>query len=227
MCAVALAYRSSRLLRTKGLARSGAGRTLARLHRQHGVRDCFADRDGHDADHAGGVCAASPEMANQPDDLRRLAVLAGLAWVTSPQLQRTSDDFFADYQLYKTENAATSIGLGSSSGRNRWGSLPRRRSSDMVRVRPSAYSRGQRRDKFARDYRSTKNHSRHRSGCGSNTGRSRWDSCRSAVIGHGTGSTQGCSRRRRPGHGAAQAPSSEIRTTRRSTSPSSGARSAS
>ena len=37
--------------------------------------------------------------------------LGGLAWVTSPQLQQKSDAFFRDYQLYKTQNAATSIGL--------------------------------------------------------------------------------------------------------------------
>jgi O-antigen ligase len=40
-----------------------------------------------------------------------LAVLAGLAWATSPQLQRTTDTFLRDYQLYKTENAPTSIGI--------------------------------------------------------------------------------------------------------------------
>jgi O-antigen ligase len=37
--------------------------------------------------------------------------LAALSWVTSPQLRRTTDTFFSDYQLYKERNAATSIGL--------------------------------------------------------------------------------------------------------------------
>lgn len=40
-----------------------------------------------------------------------LAIVAGLAWATSPQLQRTADTFLRDYRLYKTENAPTSIGL--------------------------------------------------------------------------------------------------------------------
>jgi O-antigen ligase len=40
-----------------------------------------------------------------------MIVLAGLAWVASPQLRRTTDAFFSDYQLYKERNAATSIGL--------------------------------------------------------------------------------------------------------------------
>jgi O-antigen ligase len=40
-----------------------------------------------------------------------LVVLAGLAWATSPQLQRTMDTFSRDYQLYKTENVPTSIGI--------------------------------------------------------------------------------------------------------------------
>jgi O-antigen ligase len=40
-----------------------------------------------------------------------LAVLAGLAFATSPQLRRTTDSFFRDYRLYKTQNVPTSIGL--------------------------------------------------------------------------------------------------------------------
>ncbi len=40
-----------------------------------------------------------------------MIVLGGLAWVASPQLRRTTDTFFSDYQLYKERNAATSIGL--------------------------------------------------------------------------------------------------------------------
>ena len=40
-----------------------------------------------------------------------LVIMAGLAWATSPQLQRKSDAFFTEYQLYKTQNVATSIGL--------------------------------------------------------------------------------------------------------------------
>ena len=40
-----------------------------------------------------------------------LAVMAGFAWAYSPQLQRTADTFLTDYQLYKTANTATSIGM--------------------------------------------------------------------------------------------------------------------
>jgi len=40
-----------------------------------------------------------------------LAVMAGLALATSPQLQQKLDTFSQDYQLYKTENASTSIGM--------------------------------------------------------------------------------------------------------------------
>jgi O-antigen ligase len=40
-----------------------------------------------------------------------LAVLAGLAFAKSPQLQRTTDSFFTDYRLYKTQNIPTSIGM--------------------------------------------------------------------------------------------------------------------
>jgi len=40
-----------------------------------------------------------------------LAVFAGLAWATSPQLQRTTDAFVSDYQRYKNENLPTSVGL--------------------------------------------------------------------------------------------------------------------
>lgn len=40
-----------------------------------------------------------------------LVIMAGLAWATSPQLQQKSDAFFTEYQLYKTQNVATSIGL--------------------------------------------------------------------------------------------------------------------
>ena len=97
--------RSSVCCGRKDLAGAGAGRDRARLHRQHGVRDRFADSDGHDADHAGGVCAAAPEVANQPDDLRRVGRMAGLAWTTSPQLQpRPRRPSARDYQLYKTQN---------------------------------------------------------------------------------------------------------------------------
>lgn len=38
-------------------------------------------------------------------------VLAGLAFATSPPLQRTTDSFFTDYRLYKTQNIPTSIGM--------------------------------------------------------------------------------------------------------------------
>jgi len=39
------------------------------------------------------------------------AVLAGLAWATSPQLRRTAETFSRDYQIYKERNIATSLGL--------------------------------------------------------------------------------------------------------------------
>jgi O-antigen ligase len=38
-------------------------------------------------------------------------VVAGLAWTTSPLLRSKSESFFREYQLYKTENVATSIGM--------------------------------------------------------------------------------------------------------------------
>jgi O-antigen ligase len=38
-------------------------------------------------------------------------VFAGLAWVASPQLRRTTESFLRDYQLYKELNIPTSIGL--------------------------------------------------------------------------------------------------------------------
>ena len=40
-----------------------------------------------------------------------LVIMAGLAWVTSPQLQRTTATFSTEYQTYKSENRRTSIGL--------------------------------------------------------------------------------------------------------------------
>jgi O-antigen ligase len=40
-----------------------------------------------------------------------LAVLAGLVWATSPQLQWTTETFLRDYRLYKSDNVPTSIGL--------------------------------------------------------------------------------------------------------------------
>src|SRR5712672_4069761 len=40
-----------------------------------------------------------------------LAVLAGLAWATSPQLRRIGGTFLSDYQLYQEQNIPTSIGL--------------------------------------------------------------------------------------------------------------------
>ena len=38
-------------------------------------------------------------------------VMAGLAWTTSPLLRSKTESFFREYQLYKTENVATSIGM--------------------------------------------------------------------------------------------------------------------
>jgi hypothetical protein len=40
-----------------------------------------------------------------------LAVMAGLALATSPQLQQTLDTFSRDYRLYKSDNVPTSIGI--------------------------------------------------------------------------------------------------------------------
>nr|WP_311966834.1 O-antigen ligase family protein [Bradyrhizobium australiense] len=40
-----------------------------------------------------------------------LAVVAGLAFATSPPLQRTTDAFVSDYYRYKNENLPTSVGL--------------------------------------------------------------------------------------------------------------------
>jgi O-antigen ligase len=40
-----------------------------------------------------------------------LAVMAGLAWAASPQLQTTLDTFSRDYRLYKQDNVPTSIGI--------------------------------------------------------------------------------------------------------------------
>jgi O-antigen ligase len=43
--------------------------------------------------------------------LAATAVLAGLAWATSPQLRSTVGTFSSDYRLYKERNKPTSIGL--------------------------------------------------------------------------------------------------------------------
>jgi O-antigen ligase len=43
--------------------------------------------------------------------LAAAAVLAGLAWATSPQLRATFGTFSRDYRLYKEQNIPTSIGL--------------------------------------------------------------------------------------------------------------------
>jgi O-antigen ligase len=40
-----------------------------------------------------------------------LAVVIGLAWAASPQLQRTADTFLRDYRLYQADNIPTSIGM--------------------------------------------------------------------------------------------------------------------
>jgi O-antigen ligase len=37
--------------------------------------------------------------------------IAGLVWLVSPQLRRTTDTFVSDYQLYKERNSPTSMGL--------------------------------------------------------------------------------------------------------------------
>ena len=58
----------------------------------------------------------------------RAMVFAGLAWVASPQLRQTTGTFMRDYRLYKEQNTRPRSGCGWNSGRNRCGSLPRRRS---------------------------------------------------------------------------------------------------
>jgi O-antigen ligase len=40
-----------------------------------------------------------------------MIIAAGLAWTASPQLRQTADTFVSDYQVYKSTNAKTSIGL--------------------------------------------------------------------------------------------------------------------
>jgi O-antigen ligase len=40
-----------------------------------------------------------------------LAILAALAWVTSPKLQNTTDSFLRDYRLYVEKDVPTSVGL--------------------------------------------------------------------------------------------------------------------
>jgi O-antigen ligase len=40
-----------------------------------------------------------------------IIVVSGLAWTTSPLLRSKTESFFREYQLYKTENVATSIGM--------------------------------------------------------------------------------------------------------------------
>ena len=60
------------------------------------VRHRVADGAGHDADHAGGVRAAAPEMAKH----RRHCIAwwpfwAALAWAASPQLRVTTDTLLA------------------------------------------------------------------------------------------------------------------------------------
>jgi O-antigen ligase len=40
-----------------------------------------------------------------------LAMLAALAWVTSPKLQNTTDSFLRDYRLYVEKDVPTSVGL--------------------------------------------------------------------------------------------------------------------
>ena len=72
LCAVALAYPIISLLRAKKIRLALLLVAISlELRRQHGVCHRFADGAGHDADHAGGIRAASPEMANQPDDFLR------------------------------------------------------------------------------------------------------------------------------------------------------------
>jgi hypothetical protein len=72
LCAVALAYPIVTLLREKRDVPGGVTPCgLAELCRQHGVRDRVAHGAGHDADHARGICAASPKMAERRDHIVR------------------------------------------------------------------------------------------------------------------------------------------------------------
>ena len=68
LCAVALVYPIISLLRSNRIWQALAlGAVVARISRQHGVGDRFADSHRDDADHGRRVCAASPEAADQPD----------------------------------------------------------------------------------------------------------------------------------------------------------------
>ena len=114
LCAVALAYPIMTLLR------SGRKAWLALLLAavalgfagQHDVRGGVAHGAGDHADHAGGICAAASEMANNAHRcLARRLSSRGLAWTASPQLQWTTATFFRDYQIYKELDQPTSIGV--------------------------------------------------------------------------------------------------------------------
>ena len=105
LCAVALAYPVITLLRAEtGMAGGVAAGDRAELHRQHGVRHRVADGAGHHAGHAGGVRAASSEMANHIVIIGCAAAVSGaLAWAASPQLRWTAATFLRDYQLYEEQ----------------------------------------------------------------------------------------------------------------------------
>ena len=62
------------------------------LRRQYGLRDRFADRIGHGADHARGVCVASPEMAQHRHHSLRDSGIRGssMADVSAVALDRTA-----------------------------------------------------------------------------------------------------------------------------------------
>jgi len=69
VCAVALAYPIRHAAAGgKNLAGGIARRAVPELRGQHGIRHGIADGAGHDADHAGGLRAASPEMAQHRHD---------------------------------------------------------------------------------------------------------------------------------------------------------------
>ena len=79
--------------------------------RQHGVRDCFADGDGHHADHVGRLRADASEMENQRHHSMRRDSAGGVCLGGVAAVALDHRDLFRDYQLYREKNIPTSIGL--------------------------------------------------------------------------------------------------------------------
>ena len=88
MRAVAMAYPVATLLRAKRVLPAAFLGAIFLRH-QHDVRDRVADGAGDDADHAGCICTASPEMADHRDPTMRDDCIrrAGLGNVASVALE--------------------------------------------------------------------------------------------------------------------------------------------